>query len=279
MAADGTRPKRGARGLGMAPAADEAAERRRKLDEYEAAVAVLEERLGPSWKVSTLAEHLAAALDRPKAEPGTMGDAEYRLTCCEADLAEALRLDAGDTSLAWEDLIAQVQRQTAETPRARDFEVLRAEIEQLRAEASRAEPATAIDDTTPDGILALLDAAARSPLIGGLSSSLVLEIEFARDAVAFAFDLPLRDEPRYRERCREYEPKPKASDIERQADTLGAHDAVILLGLLQADVADLPAVFRAALAGRGQGEDAAVKRIAAAATALARKLTTKAGDF
>lgn len=167
--------------LGMAPAADEAAERRRKLAEYDEASALLAERLGPSAQRFTLAELLRSAFAEVDSQRAmNVADDEYghemRLTACEADIARALGLDPADTSRSWEDYIGCVAS------------LALANVEQANA--------TAIDSDTPEGVLALLDAATLS-LLHSHGEGLALEVEAARDSTAAAFDLPLRNPARF----------------------------------------------------------------------------------
>jgi hypothetical protein len=268
MAADGTRPKRGARGLGMAPAADIADERKRKLAEHDDIEAMLDEALGETWRMTY--GDAARALREPyvlrvlggKPEPATVEECDHDdvWAAIEHAMGRDFRPPPGESvAYAIGRLIEACAREAA------------------RAALEAAEPVTSIDDTTPEGILALLDAAADALAASG-DYDFAVAIERTRDQAARFFRLPRRMR-QWAYDSGACKPEPSKSDVERQADTLAAHGDAVLLGLLMADVADLPAVFRAALAGRGQGEDAAVKRIAATATALARKLTTKAGDF
>jgi hypothetical protein len=278
------------RELGMATAADEAAERRHKVAEYDEALQLLAERLGPSAKHCSLAEHLDAWV-RPHGV-GPVSEAsvdELRLHACEADLAAALGLDPADTEPGWGEYIAAVERlrplaKLADTIRdalgmanAPFDEVLtvceRVRRDRAERESAAFEPSVSIDDSTPEGILALLDAAAAAAHRGGTHHG-ATKIEAARDDVADYYDLPLRYPAVHRARVREL----AKSEVERMADTLAAHGDAVLLGTLLADVRDLPGVLRAAIAGRGQGEDSALKRIAATALALSRT-ASKAGAF
>lgn len=145
------------------------------------------------------------------------------------------------------------------------------EAAMLRQQLADAQVVTTIDDTAPEGVLALLDAAADALAERG-DHALGASVERCRDAAARVFDLPRRMR-QWAYDAGAYKPEtPRASAIERQAATLGAHDSAVLFGLLLADVASLPEQMRAAIAGRGTGEADAVERIAAAATALAGKL-------
>jgi hypothetical protein len=228
---------------------------------------------------------------------------ELRLHACEAELATALGLDPADTEPGWGEYIEAVERLRVERNRldvvlgdevgrrdrweAHTDAVLRVlgwedewtsttpEPAAIAAELLAArEPVTTIHHSTPEGILALLDAAADAAERQDFAVG--LDIESVRDDFAGYLDLPFRNRARWAARQRVT--KPGKSEVERMADTLAAHGDAVLLGTLLADVRDLPDVLRAAVAGRGQGEDSALKRIAATALALSRT-ASKAGAF
>lgn len=262
--------------LSNLPAADLAAERKQRL----AVLDRIELRLDhavPGWRNTyvdaavALVDALGGSVGEPtpadvsdEAHEAAANADESRLRACEVSLAEALDLGAG-CNHEWTDLLRDVRENRLALDRANAAAGKATEREQ-------ADAVTSIDNTTPEGVLALLDAAADASLRLDDRPG-ALEIQAARDVLADYHDLPLRDPAAHRTRLRDYAakiPRPP-SDIERQAATLSAHDSGVLALLLLADAHDLPAVGRAALAGRGQGEVAAVERIAATATALAWK--------
>jgi hypothetical protein len=209
------------RALGLDPRpadviAAERAEQARKAAAYGAAVSVLEAKLGPSWTIGcpTVAEALVephtlrVLLGVPHPGPGeaprhcppsSEGDRaradEIRLHCCTADLATALGLDPNDTTRGWPEALADVRSMRQ---RAAEDEAL---ITAYQIGDSDAELAgvTAIDDTTPEGVLALLDAAIDA-LVRDDEAHLAESLIDERDGLAFELGGALRDDDRFNKR-------------------------------------------------------------------------------
>jgi hypothetical protein len=194
-------------GLDHRPAdvvAAERAEQARKAAAYDAAVSVLEARLGPSWVIGcptvaevlvephTLRVLLGVPHPGPAASPeyitelreelATSGHVIERLRACEADLARELGGVEG-----WSEIIARVHGLVSTS----------ALVEDLRSELRAS--VTAIDDSTPEGVLALLDAAIDA-LVRDDEAHLAESLIDERDGLAFELGGDLRDEDRFNKR-------------------------------------------------------------------------------
>jgi hypothetical protein len=163
------------------------AEQARKAAAYDDAVSVLEAKLGPSWTIGcpTVAEALV--------EPHTLrvllgvphpGPGERRFDAGPGFIRARECPDCGHTRCG-EDCTCNCDAVHAEH-----------EAAQLRQQFADTQPVTAIDDTTPEGVLALLDAAIEA--LGRREEAHLTEgVIDERDDLAFELGLDLRDADRF----------------------------------------------------------------------------------
>jgi hypothetical protein len=258
----------GARKL-TAEAADAVAAKRadqaRKAAAYDDAVAVLEAKLGPSWAIGcpTVADALAEphtlrvllGEPHPGPEPSTSYIAELRVT------ARAYQ-DACEAMLAlW--------------PNALDVHELADAIRSLPSPFCSEPAPTSIDDTTPEGVLALLDAAADAVSHGQGEALLGEYITDARDSVAQALGLALRNADRFAQRAADW-PRPKRTHgLDGQVESLARLDGATLLARLHRLVASTDETI--ANPSSGWSESRHLTMLAAICLALAGKLSTETG--
>jgi hypothetical protein len=280
--------------------AAERAEQARKAAAYDAAVSVLEAKLGPSWTVGcpTVAEALVephtlrVLLGEPHPEPEAsearfrevagdyaealaamqevcpgvsndgladniraFGDRLSRLETCEAELAEAL----GRPRTIWPDLLVVARKLAGEAP-------------------------TVIDDTTPEGVLALLDAAIDA-LIRDDEAHLAESLIDERDGLAFELGGGLRDDDRFNKRrvdqlaARLGLDKPRAPDaLDAQVESLASLDGSVLLARLHRLAASTDETI-ANPSDSGWSERNHLTQLGALALAFASKFGTCGGAF
>jgi hypothetical protein len=155
-----------------------------------------------------------------------------RLYACEADLAGALGygLHDPDQRPRWPELLAEV------VERRRQLSKAKADLDEaLLAVALAGEPPTVIDDTTPVGVLALLDAAIDA-LIRDDEAHLAESLIDERDGLAFELGGDLRDEDRFTKRradqlaARLGLDKPRVPNaLDAQVESLARLDGSVLL--------------------------------------------------
>jgi hypothetical protein len=270
--------------------AAERAEQARKAASYDDAVAVLEAKLGPSWAIGcpTVAEvlvepHTLRVLlgvphpgPEPRCPPSSEGDRaradEIRLHCCTADLATALGLDPNDTTRGWSEAVSDVR---ALRQRAVEDEALIAAYQVGDSDAELV-GVTAIDDTTPEGVLALLDAAADA-LAHGQGEELLGEyVTDARDSVAQALGLALRNPNRFAQRAADW-PRPKRGHgLDAQVESLARLDGSVLLARHHRLAASTDEII-ANPSDSGWSEQRHLSALAAICLAIAAKLSAPTG--
>jgi hypothetical protein len=235
-----------------------------------------EPRPGPAASPEYIAELRAAAEDREAVlehlgendctpiDGETLAEAVERLARTGraeilAELGEAL----GIAFPIWPDMLARVR-------------LLVTGWREMQAKAR--EPVTAIDDTTPEGVLALLDAALDALKAGGFPLAHAA-IEQARDEVADWHGLPLRDQAGYtahkvdRLAARLGLDKPRRTDaLDAQVESLTGLDGSVLLARLHRLVASTDETI--ANPSSGWSESRHLTMLAAICLALAAKLST-----
>jgi hypothetical protein len=199
---------------------------------------------------------------------------------CEADLASALGYSTQDTDQRprWRELLSEVAE------RRRQLSKAKAELDEALL-AGASESPTVIDDATPEGVLALLDAAIDALEADGQPSN-ARAIQQTRDDIADWNGLPLRSPDAFI--ARKVEAVASAFDAHlHQAGPLAAQVA----SLAQLDGAVLLARFRRLAAGTdeiianpsdsGWSERQHLTMLAAICLALVAKLTadTTGGAF
>jgi hypothetical protein len=258
-------------GLDHRPAdvvAAERAEQARKAAAYDAAVSVLEAKLGPSWVIGcpTVADALAEphtlrvllGEPHPGPEPSTSYIAELRVT------ARAYQ-DACEAMLAlW--------------PNALDVHELADAIRSLPSPFCSEPAPTSIDDTTPEGVLALLDAAIDA-LVRDDEAHLAEGLIDERDGLAFELGGDLRDDDRFSKRRAEQLAarlgldKPRApSALDAQVGALAPLDGARLLARFRRLVAGTDEII-ANPSDSGWSERQHLTMLAAICLALVAKLT------
>jgi hypothetical protein len=210
-------------GLDHRPAdvvAAERAEQARKAAAYDDAVSVLEAKLGPSWTIGcpTVAEALVephtlrVLLGVPHPGPEA---SEARFREVAGDYAEALAAmqevcpgvsndGLADNIRAFGDRLSRLETCEAELAEAIGRPLMRAWPDMLdvvrKLATEQREPApTTIDDSTPEGVLALLDAAIDA-LVRDDEAHLAESLIDERDGLAFELGGGLRDDDRFNKR-------------------------------------------------------------------------------
>jgi hypothetical protein len=255
------------------PAAQVAAAKAERLEVLAAIEAQLEAAHGPSWRVAGNAAQALASPDIlrvllgvPHPGPGESAECvRARFVANEISaqqLGKALGLHVDGVSFEWATLLTSVS--------------------ELRAIAEAVEPVS-IDDTTPEGVLALLDAAIRALEADGQPSN-ARAIQQTRDDIADWNGLPLRNEDAFI--ASKVEAVAAAFDA-RRTDPIAAQSA----SLARLDGAVLLARFRRLAAGTdeiianpsdsGWSERQHLTMLAAVCLALVAKLTadTTGGAF
>jgi hypothetical protein len=247
------------------------AEQARKAAAYDDAVAVLEATLGPSWTIGcpTVAEALAephtlrVLLGVPHPEPAASPEYIAELRAAASDYAEA------------REAIAEVW------PDAHDQSSLADGIRTMAArwvetKVDRDSTPTVIDDTTPGGVLALLDAAADA-LAHGQGEELLGEyVTDARDSVAQALGLALRNPNRFAQRAADW-PRPKRGHgLDAQVESLARLDGSVLLARHHRLAASTDEII-ANPSDSGWSEQRHLSALAAICLAIAAKLSAPTG--
>jgi hypothetical protein len=235
---------------------------------------VLEARLGPSWVIGcpTVADALAEphtlrvllGEPHPGPEPSTSYIAELRVT------ARAYQ-DACEAMLAlW--------------PNALDVHELADAIRGLPSPFCSEPVPTVIDDTTPEGVLALLDAAVDA-LVRDDEARLAESLIDERDGLAFELGGGLRDDDRFNKRrvdqlaARLGLDKPRAPDaLDAQVESLASLDGSVLLARLHRLAASTDETI-ANPSDSGWSERNHLTQLGALALAFASKFGTCGGAF
>jgi hypothetical protein len=264
--------------------AAERAEQARKAASYDAAVAVLEAKLGPSWAIGC--PTVAEALVEPHTLRVLLGEPHPKPVPSDAYIEE-LREAAGDR----EDMIQALVEAgySVEQGEAIDgSELVNRCLDDLaavrdHAARAKAEAATAIDDTTPEGVLALLDAAIDALEADGQPSN-ARAIQQTRDDIADWNGIPLRNEDAFI--ASKVEAVASAFDARRtdpiaaQSASLGRLDGAVLLARFRRLAAGTDEII-ANPSDSGWSERQHLTMLAAICLALVAKLTadTTGGAF
>jgi hypothetical protein len=259
--------------------AAERVEQTRKAAAYDDAVAVLEAKLGPSWALGcpTVADALVephtlrVLLGVPHPSPAASPEyiAELRAAAEDREAMLAVLEECGCEPLAGE---------------SGDGAMRRLLVVAANSGAQAAAEAITIDDSTPEGVLALLDAAIDA-LIRDDEAHLAESLIDERDGLAFELGGGLRDDDRFNKRrvdqlaARLGLDKPRAPDaLDAQVESLASLDGSVLLARLHRLAASTDETI-ANPSDSGWSERNHLTQLGALALAFASKFGTCGGAF